>query len=461
MKGTKPGGTPPTVDPATIKAVNEAWRELDESLQDNPRVVAAFGGVLEGSMALSEFEGVVRGQRGRVPSPPIDRNAQDYYRNLSIDSSPRSVRAAGEPREILAAALLMHTSQQPTAEAAWKDRPNVLQAAADLRVRSALDLCDRALTLTGVPVPRAQHELIQAAFSTYSLPSALTLAGDKLLAESYLATPASWKSWTGKKRVANFRQHTSIRPYLSGGGFEVIPPSGELKHSAAGEETYTHQADTYGKMFTIDRRDIVNDDLQAFTELFAEIGRQAPRKIADVCYTTLLGNAGSFFATGAGNYAEGAETALSVASLAAAVTLLRQQKSADGENIGLTARYLVVPPELEMLALTLINSEFISRIADTDELPTGNPWRGRLELEVEPRLSDDDFHASVSTLAWYVFAGPLNPSLVVSYLNGVENPVVEQVQMPGNVLGFGLRGYIDFGVDTADPRAGVKMKGEA
>ena len=52
-------------------------------------------------------------------------------------------------------------------------------------------------------------------------------------------------------------------------------------------------------------------------------------------------------------------------------------------------------------------------------------------------------------------------AMEVAFLNGQENPTVEQAEADFNTLGIQFRGYIDFGAAMQDPRAVVKMKGEA
>ena len=60
-----------------------------------------------------------------------------------------------------------------------------------------------------------------------------------------------------------------------------------------------------------------------------------------------------------------------------------------------------------------------------------------------------------------MLGGPEDGGIVVSFLNGVDAPTVEQVSLPANRMGMGWRGYIDFGVSLADPRAVYKSKGAA
>ena len=67
-----------------------------------------------------------------------------------------------------------------------------------------------------------------------------------------------------------------------------------------------------------------------------------------------------------------------------------------------------------------------------------------------------------SAKAWYLFADPVRAAAMeVAFLNGVETPTVEQAEADFNTLGIQFRGFLDFGVAFQDPRAAVKMKGEA
>jgi hypothetical protein len=432
-------------------------------------VLAIFANAFGGEATLSEVEHVVRAS---VPRPVYkDPPSDDSSRDLAIDTRPR-VSGRGtlrgdsreqENRETLAAAFLLHAGAEPAAVKAFP--ANILQAARDLRVRHCLDLAEASCRMNPNihAIPQERGELIRAAFgpSTYSLPSALGLAGEKLMSEAYSSTPVSWRTWTGRKPVSSFRTHTGIRPFLSGGGLEQVNPGGELQHASAGEETYAIKVNTFGRLFSIDRTDLVNDNLGAVTELFAELGRQGPRRISDLLYTALLDNTGNFFSSGNGNYADGAGTALTVSSLGDAVALLRKQKDGGGKPIGLAPAVLLVPPELETTGASIINSTTMQRDEAVDMQSTGNPWAGRLSLEIEPRLSDTSFHGSALTTSWYVMAPPVTPVAMIAYLNGRETPVVEQLNAPVNQLGVTLRAYLDFGVGLTDHRAGVMMKGGA
>ncbi len=77
-----------------------------------------------------------------------------------------------------------------------------------------------------------------------------------------------------------------------------------------------------------------------------------------------------------------------------------------------------------------------------------------------PHLSDP-YYQGASAAAWYLFANPnVLPAFEIVFLNARRTPVIERVEMPPNTLGMGFRSYIDFGVNSQDHRAAVKVTGE-
>ncbi len=72
--------------------------------------------------------------------------------------------------------------------------------------------------------------------------------------------------------------------------YELVAPGGELKHGSLGNESYTNRADTYGLMMAVDRRDIINDDLDAITTIPRKLGRGSGLKINDVFWAIFLAN---------------------------------------------------------------------------------------------------------------------------------------------------------------------------
>ena len=52
-------------------------------------------------------------------------------------------------------------------------------------------------------------------------------------------------------------------------------------------------------------------------------------------------------------------------------------------------------------------------------------------------------------------------AIVVTFLDGVQNPTIESADADFDTLGIQMRGYWDFGCDQAEYLAGIKSKGAA
>ena len=339
--------------------------------------------------------------------------------------------------------------------------PLAMEHGALLKANHALDLCRAALTLEGQEVPRGREEMVKAALSTYSLPVALGNLANKVLLDSYNDSPATWRAFCAVRSVSDFKKNTAIRPSFTT-PLEQVAPGGEIKHGTVGEWFAEYQVDTFGKMLSIDRRDIINDDLSVFDETARALGRAAMRKLSDLVYQVLLANAGAFFDAANGNYLDGAGSALSFDALASAITLMLVQRDDEGNDLDLRPATLLVPPELQTSAKALLESEFIQQIAE--RTPTGNSLRQAVTIEVEPRLSNTTkFGAAASDKHWYLFANPLAVPMVVGFLEGKQTPTVEffGLDHQANRLAVTWRVYFDFGTALVDPRAAVRSKGQA
>lgn len=339
--------------------------------------------------------------------------------------------------------------------------PVAMECGVQLRANHALDLCRAALEFEGIDAPRGREEMVKAALSTYSLPTALGNLANKLLLDAYEETPATWQSFCSVRSVADFKPNTAIRPSYTG-SLSQVAHGGELKHGSVDEWFTTFHADTYGKILSIDRRDIINDDLGVFDQAARAMGSAAMRKVSDLVYETLLGNAGGFFSAGHRNLLTGADSNLTFDALAAAIKAMMVQRDDEGNDLDLRPATLLVPPALQTTAKALLESEFIQQL--TEHSPTGNSLRKAVGLEVEPRLSNTDkFGNKASDRHWYLLARPAATPMVVAFLNGRQQPTVEFFGLDQDVkrLAVSWRVYHDFGAALVDPRAAVRSKGQA
>jgi hypothetical protein len=339
--------------------------------------------------------------------------------------------------------------------------------AADKRFNGQIGLQDllieaaRMSGYTGWNFRSDMRGVLEAAFSTLSLPGILSNVANKFLLEGFEGVESTWRALSAIRNVRDFKQVTSYR--LTGGfQYEQVGPDGELKHAELGEEAYTNQAQTYGRMFSLTRHDLINDDLGALTAVPRRLGRGAALKLNDVFWNAFLNNA-SFFSTANNNYADGAATALAIDSLTQAEQMFLDLVDPDGHPLAVSPAVLLVPNALLVTGSNLMNSTEVREDGNTSKSKyvTNNPHSGKFRVVRSSYLSNAKYAGS-SNKAWYVLAEPNDmPVIEVAFLNGQQRPTVESADADFNVLGIQMRGYHDFGVALQEFRGGVKMKGEA
>ena len=240
-----------------------------------------------------------------------------------------------------------------------------------------------------------------------------------------------------------------------------MAPGGELKHGTLGQESYTNKADTYGLMLSLDRRDIINDDLGAITTVPRKLGRGSGLKINDVFWTTFLANT-AFFAAGNSNLLTGADTALSIDGTTKAEGRVPQPGGRRTASRSASCRCWCWCRPRSPRTRRCCTRRWRSATrppAPSTRSPTRTPASSGSRSA--GTLSNTQFTGN-SDKAWYLLADPNDlPVIEVAFLNGQESPTIETAEADFHVLGVQMRGYHDFGVGLQDPRGGVKNKGEA
>lgn len=344
--------------------------------------------------------------------------------------------------------------------------------AADKRFRGRISLQEVLLEAawangySGRSFRQDPHAVLAAAFlraeggvSLVDIGGILSNIANKFLLEGFMGVDQVWRQISAVRPVNDFKTITSYR--LTGDNtYEQVAPGGEIKHGKLGSESFTNKADTYAKLLSISRTDLINDDLGALTTVPRILGRGAALKLNDVFWTEFMNN-GSFFASGNNNYFSGAATNLSIDSLTTAEQKFLDQVDADKKPIAITPKTLLVPTALSALAAQLMRSLEIRDTTASTKYATTNPHAGKFTPVVTPYLSNASISGNSST-AWHLLADPRDLAVIETvFLNGQETPTVESAQAESDTLGVVMRGYHDFGVAKQDSRAGVKSKGAA
>ncbi len=302
-----------------------------------------------------------------------------------------------------------------------------------------------------------------AGTSTLSLPNILSNLINKELLSSYSEKQQTWKEIAVVRSVSDFKPVTSHR-LLGQLAYEELGPDGEIKHGKLGEQTYTRQVKSYARMFNLDRRTIINDDLGAFDDLRKQLGDGAYQSLNETFWTVFMANS-SLFSAGNKNYITGADSVLddTGAGLQKGITAFRKMETADGKRLDGNPTILLIPPELEAPALRLYQSTNVNTggASTKDTVGNANIYASKYRPVVSNWLSNTAITGN-STTAWYLLRDPSDePAIVVSFLDGVDTPTIEATDSDFNKLGIQFRGYLDYGVDQWEPLAGIKSKGAA
>ena len=249
----------------------------------------------------------------------------------------------------------------------------------------------------------AFHPELEAGFSTVDIGGILSNVANKFLLEGFFSVERTWRNICAVRNVSDFKTVTSYR-LIGKDQYEQVQPGGELKHGTLGNETYTNKADTYGLMLSIDRRDVINDDLGAITTVPRKLGRGSGLKINDVFWETFLKNS-TFFKADNNNYITGAATALGIDGLTAAEVAFMDQTDSDGKPIGVMPAILLAPTALSAMGTQLFKSLEIRDTTASTKYPIANPHQGKFRAEVSRYLSNSHY-TGYSAKAWYLLADP-------------------------------------------------------
>ena len=319
-----------------------------------------------------------------------------------------------------------------------------------------LDMASASLSRNGVNT-RGMDKMqkVAAAFthSSGDFPLLLANIANKAMLKGWEEAGETFQLWTTRGTLSDFKQATraSLNTF---GALDTILPGGEYKYGTMGEHGAPVILSTYGKMFSINRVAIINDDLDAFSKIPRVMGRAAIRKVGDLAYAILTSNptfnSQTLFHASRNNLA-GSGTAITTTSVDAALSAMALQ--ADGTNtLNVRGRYLLAPVSKGGAAKTVMTSEFEVGTSNRNNT-TPNIVRDAFTVITDARLD------LASATAWYMAGDPaIYDTIEISYLDGNDMPVLEQ-QAGWSVDGVDFKVRLDAGAAPLDYRALYKNPG--
>jgi len=377
--------------------------------------------------------------------------------NVVIPSQPQSIQVGAEDAQKfhnLAVDSIMDTAGMLRDPAR---RAEIRGAGAEFAPRSLHGLIRNVLVRKGV---RGVENMEPAALvdqvfknassqGTGSFTNILSNVANKSLEQGREMAPTTFRVWTKDRPVKDFREMTAAS--LSAfSDVEVIPENAAPKHGSFSDKSEKGTLRTSGKLYTIPRPTIINDDLGAFTAIPRAMGNAIEcaqeKELLDYMYgTTSYGptmneDSGTMFnataVTSSGGHANLTTSggAPSKTTLAVGLKAIMTAPRAKGNPkdaaypTGAMPRFFVVPPSLLAEAWILVSSAAIP----TTSYSAGavNPYAagGLCPLQIVCPAYLEALDAN----GWYLFT---DPNVIGTFsrltLLGKESPTLTQAENQG------------------------------
>lgn len=347
------------------------------------------------------FDKMAAKQQATTPAPRTQSNAANNV--ITVDEQDKIRSAMSE--------AILHRA----------DPSNKLTDAKshDYKGMKLFDMARHFLQAKGEnPFRYSPNETVKRAIATTDFPDLLTTTVGRQLRRFFEAVNGSWERLGSRTTVSDFRAKTGVQ--VDGAvTFDKIAEGGDYKSAKILQNSKaTIAVETYGKLVSITRQAIINDDLDVFSRVPQIIAQGAKNLQAKMFWDMVINNVNTpdgvaLFHADHANLA-GAGATISETTLNAAIVAMAKQKSPAGEELGLSPKFLVVPIELQTLAKKLMASITATKTGDV------NPFKDAFEIISEVRLS------RASATNWYMFADPSTiEGLIYAYLDGEEGLFTE------------------------------------
>ena len=287
---------------------------------------------------------------------------------------------------------------------------------------------------------------------TTDFPSLFANVANKRLRQAYDENAGTYALWA--RRAPNAPDFKSMSVVQLAGAPDLLQTNeaGEFKYGAMTDGAETYSMLTYGRIVTLTRQAIVNDDLRGFERLVTAFGFAARRLENRTVYSQLTANAAlsdsiALFHASHGNLIT--TSALAIGTLTTGRTAMRLQKGLQSEELNLAPSYLIVPATLEQTAYNLTSANYVpSTKAEINEFRAGG--RTAVTPIVEPVLDAN------ATTTWYLAANSAQVDTVeYCYLDGAEGPVIES-EVGFETDGVSYKCRLDFAAKAVDYRGLLK-----
>jgi len=301
----------------------------------------------------------------------------------------------------------------------------------------------------------SRDEIATRALQTTSdFPLILANVANKTLRKAYDTAPRTFQPFCRQVTASDFKSMQRIQ-LGEAPSLEKINESGEYHRGALGEAQESYRVETYGKIISISRQVLINDDLDAFTRIPQLFGVAAANLESDVVWSIFnsnpkMGDNTTLFHANHKNLSA-SPAALSVAAVGKGRAAMSKQVGLDGKTVlNVRPAYLIVPAALEMTAEQMV-AQNLMPTKTTDVVP-----QSVRTLSVIPEARLDN----TSETAWYLVANPSQiDTIEYAYLEGQTGVYIE-TRVGFDVDGVEIKARLDFGAKAIDWRGMHKNAGQ-
>ena len=243
-------------------------------------------------------------------------------------------------------------------------------------------------------------------------------AMNKRLVKDYAAQPKWWKPIAVEAPVRDMKAQERIR-LNDFASLSTVNENDAYANLAWDDAKETYTPGKRGNIVYVTLETIINDDLRAVQGIPKKLARAAGVTINEFVAGLFTANSGegstmadTYHVFDATNHQSNKGTsALDSTSFGAAMTAIAKMTDTASKRMGLVGKWLLIPPDLEQAAFTLMYSQLKPGVETND----ANFFQGRAQYIVVPQFTDSN--------NWYLVADPSQVELIeIGYLGGQDAP---------------------------------------
>lgn len=298
---------------------------------------------------------------------------------------------------------------------------------------SMKEMAREHLRSRNVVVSGGAHAVVGAALSASGqhtsddFGSLLVDVANRSMMRGYNEAEESFEKFTTKGSLSDFRPSKRVNLDLFPELLE-IKEGAEYQYGTTGEHSESILLATYGRMFSISRQAIINDDLDAFSKLPAKMGAAARRTVGNMVYAVLsqnpkMADGTVLFHSDHKNLAA-TGGAPNEANINAGITAMSTQKdrSKNASALNIAPKYIIAGPQNRANILQVLNSEY----SPDDSAKSGGTKQSMVYNTVHKAV-EPVIDARIKGSSWFLSADPARfDTIEVAYLDGIEAPFIDQ-----------------------------------